>query len=72
MTLSRPVRAKPVGPEAFRNPRRPCAALAKIGWLVFRRFAVEPPEGVPYGNIEIRQVDLAFQQRGAGHRSAQT
>ncbi|MDR3534054.1 MAG: efflux RND transporter periplasmic adaptor subunit [Rhodopila sp.] len=39
-------------------------ALAVLGWLVFQRVGAEPPAGTLYGNIEIRQVDLAFNSEG--------
>src|SRR3954467_16002958 len=40
------------------------AALAGIGWLVVQRIQAEPPAGTLYGNIEIRQVDVAFNSEG--------
>ncbi len=40
------------------------AALAGIAWLVAQRIAAEPPDGTLYGNVEIRQVDLAFNSEG--------
>jgi len=39
-------------------------ALAAIGWLVFSRIAAAPPAGTLFGNVEIRQVDLAFNSEG--------
>jgi HlyD family secretion protein len=39
--------------------------LGGAGWLVFQRLAAAPPSGTLYGNIEIRQVDLAFNAEGA-------
>jgi HlyD family secretion protein len=39
-------------------------ALAGLGWLVAQRLAAAPPEGTLYGNVEIRQVDLAFNSEG--------
>jgi HlyD family secretion protein len=39
-------------------------ALAGTGWLVFQRVAAAPPDGTLYGNVEIRQVDLAFNSEG--------
>lgn len=38
--------------------------LAGVGWLVVQRIAAQPAEGTLYGNIEIRQVDLAFNSEG--------
>jgi HlyD family secretion protein len=40
------------------------AALAGVAWLVVERIAAQPPEGTLYGNVEIRQVDLAFNSEG--------
>jgi HlyD family secretion protein len=40
------------------------AVLASVGWLVMQRLATEPPDGTLYGNVEIRQVDLAFISEG--------
>ena len=40
------------------------AALAGLAWLVVERIAAQPPEGTLYGNVEIRQVDLAFNSEG--------
>lgn len=40
------------------------AVLASVGWLVMQRLATEPPDGTLYGNVEIRQVDLAFNSEG--------
>jgi len=40
------------------------AALGGIGWLVAQRLAAAPPPGTLYGNVEIRQVDLAFNAEG--------
>ena len=39
-------------------------ALAGAGWLVAQRLAAAPAEGTLYGNVEIRQVDLAFNSEG--------
>jgi HlyD family secretion protein len=39
-------------------------AIAGIGWLVVQRIGSEPAEGTLYGNVEIRQVDLAFNSEG--------
>jgi HlyD family secretion protein len=38
--------------------------LTGIGWLVVQRVGANPPEGTLYGNVEIRQVDLAFNSEG--------
>ena len=35
-----------------------------IGWLVFQRIGAKPSPGTLYGNVEIRQVDLAFNSEG--------
>ncbi len=40
------------------------AALAGIGWLVMQRLATALPPDTLYGNVEIRQVDLAFNAEG--------
>ncbi len=40
------------------------AVLAGIAWLVAERLASVPPAGTLYGNVEIRQVDLAFDSEG--------
>ncbi len=39
-------------------------ALAGIAWLAFQRFSPSPSEATLYGNVEIRQVDLAFNSEG--------
>jgi HlyD family secretion protein len=39
-------------------------ALAGVGWLVAQRLAARPADGTLYGNVEIRQVDLAFNSEG--------
>jgi HlyD family secretion protein len=39
-------------------------ALAGLGWLAVQRLGAEPPSGTLYGNVEIRQVDLAFNSEG--------
>ncbi len=38
--------------------------LLGIGWLVFQRLAARPEADTLYGNVEIRQVDLAFNATG--------
>ena len=38
--------------------------LAGAGWLIAQRLAAEPNDDTLYGNIEIRQVDLAFNSEG--------
>jgi HlyD family secretion protein len=38
--------------------------LVGLGWLVVQRIGTEPAEGTLYGNVEIRQVDLAFNSEG--------
>jgi HlyD family secretion protein len=38
--------------------------LAGVGWLIVQRLAAEPADDTLYGNIEIRQVDLAFNSEG--------
>jgi HlyD family secretion protein len=40
------------------------AALGAIAWLVVQRINSGPPPGTLYGNVEIRQVDLAFNDEG--------
>jgi HlyD family secretion protein len=40
------------------------AAAAGVVWLVVQRFTAVPPPGTLYGNVEIRQVDLAFNDEG--------
>jgi HlyD family secretion protein len=40
------------------------AAVGGIGWLVAQRLAAAPPPDTLYGNVEIRQVDLAFNAEG--------
>ena len=40
------------------------AALAASAWLVVQRINSGPPPGTLYGNVEIRQVDLAFNDEG--------
>jgi HlyD family secretion protein len=39
-------------------------AVAGLGWLVLQRIEAEPAAGTLYGNVEIRQVDLAFNSEG--------
>jgi HlyD family secretion protein len=41
------------------------AVLAGVGWLVASRLRSATPDGTLYGNVEIRQVDLAFNAEGA-------
>ena len=38
--------------------------LAGIGWLVVQRIENAAPAGTLYGNVEIRQADLAFNSEG--------
>ena len=38
--------------------------LAGGGWLLAQRLAAAPDAGTLYGNVEIRQVDLAFEVEG--------
>ena len=40
------------------------ATLAGIGWLAAQRLGPEPPADTLYGNVEIRQADLAFNAEG--------
>jgi HlyD family secretion protein len=40
------------------------AVLAGIAWLVVLRINAAPPPGTLFGNIDIRQVDLAFNSEG--------
>jgi HlyD family secretion protein len=40
------------------------AALIGIGWLALQRITAVAPPGTLYGNVEIRQVDLAFNAEG--------
>jgi HlyD family secretion protein len=40
------------------------AAIGGIGWLVMQRLASTLPPDTLYGNVEIRQVDLAFNAEG--------
>lgn len=40
------------------------AALAGVAWLLVQRFAAQPGADTLYGNVEIRQVDLAFNDEG--------
>ena len=40
------------------------AVLGGIGWLAVQRLTGGPPAGTLYGNVEIRQVDLAFNAEG--------
>jgi len=40
-------------------------ALGCVVWLIVQRFGSAPSDGTLYGNIEIRQVDLAFNSEGA-------
>jgi len=40
-------------------------ALGCVVWLIVQRVGAGPPDGTLYGNIEIRQVDLAFNSEGA-------
>ena len=40
------------------------AAIAGLGWLVVQRLQSATPEGTLFGNVEIRQVDLAFNSEG--------
>ncbi len=39
-------------------------ALGAAGWLIFQRLEAGPPADRLYGNVEIRQVDLAFNSEG--------
>ena len=50
--------------KRFAIPAAVVVALAAIGWLVFSRIAAAPPAGTLFGNVEIRQVDLAFNSEG--------
>jgi HlyD family secretion protein len=50
--------------KRFAIPAVIVVALAAIGWLVFSRIAAAPPAGTLFGNVEIRQVDLAFNSEG--------
>ena len=43
----------------------PLAALAVIGWLTYRWLNTGNHPGTLYGNVEIRQVDLAFNSEGS-------
>lgn len=38
--------------------------LAGAGWLAYQRMTGAPPPGTLFGNVEIRQVDLAFNAEG--------
>jgi HlyD family secretion protein len=38
--------------------------LAGVGWLIVQRLAAEPADDTLFGNVEIRQVDLAFNSEG--------
>ena len=38
--------------------------LAGVGWLAWQRIAADTAPGRLYGNVEIRQVDLAFNSEG--------
>jgi HlyD family secretion protein len=38
--------------------------LGGLGWLAVQRFAATAPPGTLYGNVEIRQVDLSFNDEG--------
>jgi len=38
--------------------------VAVAGWLAWQRLAARPDPGTLYGNVEIRQVDLAFNANG--------
>ena len=40
------------------------AAAAGLVWLAVQRITAAPPPGTLYGNVEIRQVDLAFNAEG--------
>jgi HlyD family secretion protein len=40
------------------------AVLAGAGWFVVQRLGPASPDGTLYGNVEIRQVDLAFNSEG--------
>jgi membrane fusion protein YbhG len=40
------------------------AVLAGAGWFVVQRLLPSAPDGTLYGNVEIRQVDLAFNSEG--------
>ena len=44
--------------------------LAGLGWLVAQRLRAEAPADALYGNVEIRQVDLAFETEGRLSRLA--
>jgi len=39
-------------------------AVAGLAWLAVQRVTAVPPSGTLYGNVEIRQVDLAFNAEG--------
>ncbi|HEY0185596.1 MAG TPA: efflux RND transporter periplasmic adaptor subunit [Rhodopila sp.] len=39
-------------------------AIAGVAWLVFQRIEAQPGANTLYGNVEIRQVDLAFNSEG--------
>lgn len=38
--------------------------IVALGWMAIQRYAGGPPPGTLYGNVEIRQVDLAFNAEG--------
>ena len=44
------------------------AVLFGIGWLAWQRLAARPDADTLYGNVEIRQVDLAFNAAGTVQR----
>jgi HlyD family secretion protein len=50
--------------KRFAIPVIVLAALAGIAWLVAQRIAGQPQDATLYGNVEIRQVDLAFNSEG--------
>lgn len=56
--------AQPPTPRRILIPLLLVAALGFIGWQAWTRVNAGPDPGTLYGNVEIRQVDLAFNAEG--------
>lgn len=56
--------------KRFVPPVLAVVVLLGIGWLAFQRLAATPDGDTLYGNVEIRQVDLAFNAAGTVQRMA--
>lgn len=53
-----------ITPRRIVAPAVAIAVVALVGWQIWLRVNAGPPPGTLYGNVEIRQVDLAFNAEG--------